>query len=717
MNSFNWIPWLLAICLCMTEARYKMRRPLPPSPLPPPQIFKKSWPIAHRMSMGNTIHIGNNYPPKRPIFNKPNHYRLRPPPMFNVPPTQWKNPIPVIAPIQNIAVIPQRTPVKEFAVMKKVPEYSPEYRPELIALPQTHRGDIDDDRGPIHTIPAPNLSLADKPYHTGEENNDDNSQGGYRRLPNDNEYNSNGSGAVVTNYGFGDSGTSAEYQRPVTNPTPSQNSYEVTKMHDVTNEFQTVVPTFFPAEFDSSRLVSSGPTPDVQTNELYLNHPPVSRSGMIDTNMKFGHSNIPMQTNLQSSLHVGFPGSGAQAPSMSQSQMSDIHVGHQAPDLHVGHPAASGPPLSANQLYDLLNSFPQPLVEQYTTDQQPQLQQHLLQQQLDQLMHSETNPTTFSQPQMHSFNYDEQAAKQQQQQQQQQQLQQQILFGQDYASGRVTADYNLAPESPTDVRHNAAVHQSQDLKYQSDNSEQTENNIEYDEQGSSNTVNQAGSENYFSTVGNNGVSIATQFYTTLPNRETAEKLAALAAAGNVNSHLIGQLKKQQQRQKEQEEEQRQQDVQKFNDENLQNDEPLPANHNYQVNEQVDDIPHEVEKENLQQPQRLRYGSQKRYRQRYRQQQIQQEQEVADKHYEQQKFMQEQREQEEEQKNEEIKRPLRIMVPEVEDDNYRNFHSSDSTNNDYEYDNTDSQSTEVNTTLSHDDSTSAFGSRIRNKSDM
>lgn len=34
-----------------------------------------------------------------------------------------------------------------------------------------------------------------------------------------------------------------------------------------------------------------------------------------------------------------------------------------------------------------------------------------------------------------------------------------------------------------------------------------------------------------------------QYYTTLPNRETAEKLAALAAAGNVNSHLIGHLKK------------------------------------------------------------------------------------------------------------------------------------------------------------------------------
>lgn len=49
--------------------------------------------------------------------------------------------------------------------MNKMPEYSPEYRPEMVVLPATHRGGIDDDKGPIHTIPAPNLSPADKPYN------------------------------------------------------------------------------------------------------------------------------------------------------------------------------------------------------------------------------------------------------------------------------------------------------------------------------------------------------------------------------------------------------------------------------------------------------------------------------------------------------------------------------------------------------------------------
>lgn len=69
-------------------------------------------------------------------------------------------------PPNNRVILPQRAPTKEFYSINKVPEYSPEYRPELVILPPTHRGGVDDDKGPIHTIPAPNLSLADKPYDT-----------------------------------------------------------------------------------------------------------------------------------------------------------------------------------------------------------------------------------------------------------------------------------------------------------------------------------------------------------------------------------------------------------------------------------------------------------------------------------------------------------------------------------------------------------------------
>lgn len=86
--------------------------------------------------------------------------------MYNVLSTSWKNQIPMraISSLNNRPILPQlRAPIKEFYSINKIPEYSPEYRPELVALPATHRGDVDDDKGPIHTIPAPNLSPADKP--------------------------------------------------------------------------------------------------------------------------------------------------------------------------------------------------------------------------------------------------------------------------------------------------------------------------------------------------------------------------------------------------------------------------------------------------------------------------------------------------------------------------------------------------------------------------
>lgn len=95
--------------------------------------------------------------------------------MFNVPSTIWKNQIPIRTSLNNHAVLPQRPPVKEFHNVNKMPEYSPEYRPEAAVLPPTHRGGVDDDKGPIHTIPAPNLSPMDKPFNN-EVNIEENSR-------------------------------------------------------------------------------------------------------------------------------------------------------------------------------------------------------------------------------------------------------------------------------------------------------------------------------------------------------------------------------------------------------------------------------------------------------------------------------------------------------------------------------------------------------------
>ncbi|XP_071875253.1 uncharacterized protein [Bombus fervidus] len=674
MKTTNWLCCLLVVCVCLVEARYKIRRPQLSPPQPPKLMFKKSWPIAHRISVGNTMHINGNFPPKR-MSQKPPNYRIRRPPMFNVPPTIWKNQMPIRAPLNNHAVLPQRPPVKEFHAVNKMPEYSPEYRPEAAVLPPTHRGGIDDDKGPIHTIPAPNLSPMDKPFNN-EANADETSR---RQQPTDSTYKVNPHGSLLPNFDLATI-TSLTPQKTVTSPTPVQHQYEVTESNDISQkEYQTVLPTFLPPEFATlSTLVN----PDLQTNDVYLNNHPASNIGLIGTNIQLGQPNLPMQTNLHSSLHVGFPGTAAQTPYI---------INQQIPDLHVGHPAPAGPPLSATQLYDLLNSFPQKMPEQYQTGQQPQLQQHILQQQLGQFFQP-TGVTGFSQPQMQSFNYDEQDNKEQQQQQ--------VLFNQDYAAGRVNTNYNVGPESPLNEEENAGLQQNEDLAYIADGNEQLENNIEYEQ-----TNNQKDQTTYFNKVANNDA-MSTQFYTTLPNREAAEKLAALAAAGNVNSQLIGQLRKQQQQQQQQQE-------------NVQTDETMPPNHKneeYKTNEQINDDDHYDQ--NYYQD---RVQNRQKQRQKEHEQQLQQYEERQKEYDRQQQQQQQQRQRQNPYSN---KRPLRIMVPDENDysnTEIQNDEPKENTEVEYEYENdeADAGNSQANASFdgrtSYDRSNVEFGSRLNPKS--
>lgn len=84
------------------------------------------------------------------------------------------------------------------------------------------------------------------------------------------------------------------------------------------------------------------------------------------------------------------------------------------------------------------------------------------------------------------------------------------------------------------------------------------------------------------------------------------------------------------------------------------------------------------------------------------------QEQADKHYEHQGLMQQQQADEESTtKSSEDKQPLRIMVPEVQEEK-----AAENSSSDYEYENTESESPELKTTISPNDSSSDFGSRIR-----
>jgi len=148
-------------------------------------------------------------------------------------------------------------------------------------------------------------------------------------------------------------------QRTVTSSTQLQHQYEVTEPNDV-KEYQTVPSAILqPQDLDVTRLYSIIMNNPPQSNQPFANHPPVSNVDITGTNMQFDQSSLPMPTNLRTSLHVGFPVIASQTP---------YTVAQQIPaDLHVGHPAPAGPPLSATQLYELLNNFPQKFPEQYTS--------------------------------------------------------------------------------------------------------------------------------------------------------------------------------------------------------------------------------------------------------------------------------------------------------------------------------------------------------------
>lgn len=268
---------------------------------------------------------------------------------------------------------------------------------------------------------------------------------------------------------------------------------------------------------------------------------------------------------------------------------------------------------------------------------------------------------------MHSFNYEEQANQLQQQQQQQQR----ILLEQDYASGSVTADYNLDPESSMDARkQNGDVRAEEEFTYPIDGVEQSENNIEYE-----GANYPRGPTSYSKKTGNDGGAIATTFYTTLPNKEAAEKLAALAAAGNVNSRLIGQLRKQQQ-------------------ENMQSDESMPPNHKSE--------------DNANQQTRTDGDQLQRYNQ-----------------YKYQKNQQQYRKQNYKLQNDE-KLPLQITVPEEEeyvtDDQLSDIKKDNVDNVEYEYEGEDGDEESQDSAASFNgqvmppdnDSRVEFGSRLRSK---
>ncbi|XP_011505465.1 PREDICTED: putative uncharacterized protein DDB_G0271606 [Ceratosolen solmsi marchali] len=629
MKRTSWLCWFFVFSVIYSsEAQYKFRRLQLPSPSlsrPPPQIFKKSWTPGSRISsMGNSIHIAGNLPHKRPPLI-PTNYRFRrppgpplppPPPMYNVLSNVYKNPIPpVLGKIDTYGGMVQRvSPVNELqSIVKDPQQYNSQYQLKIESL-SPNIDSFDDDKGPIHTIPAPNLGPASASYQQQQQQ-----QQQYQQQALFNSQGTKKDEIVRKPYAvaqidytgaFGDHGSSEISQR-IVSTNNNQHQYEVTESNEVNNA---VPPFYFTPEFNSAQY-SSSDIEQQQTgeNNVYLNHSPTPTSSLTNSHSSSIEPSTSMQTNLHRSMHVGVSGPGT---AISQpTYTSDLHEDFTNPDE---------PSIPTAKLYELLNSFPRQLRDHYTSDQQPEIQ-HLPQHQNKQ---SDAVKPIFSQPTFHSFSFDEQANKQQQQQQKN------IFINQNYALGKVTADYSLAPDT-----FNGA-----------DTSEHQDNNIEFQ-----NPATQLSPALHFNKIKDHQ-NIAAQFYTTLPNQETAEKLAALAAAGIVNSQLINQLKNQQQRQHE---------SQKLGQQSAIG-QSIPANHK---EEHVgNDVAAGVNRSTKYSEQHQQEEHQKKLL--HRQYKIKEEQ----------TRIEEENEKYRQQNNEETKRPLRIFVPEDNTEKEKDLTA------DYEYEN-------------------------------
>lgn len=180
---------------------------------------------------------------------------------------------------------------------------------------------------------------------------------------------------MTNNFGLATRGnhlSSQETSHSTSHPTLSQHQYEVTESNDVTlKEHRTLNPTVSQSQnLDVAKLYSFLlNNPHQQSDYFLANQPIQSNTDVIQPNVQFVHSNVPpIQTPLHSSLHVGFP--SVQTPYTTTQQVPG--------DLH-GHSTLTGPfsaPLSATQLYDLLNTSPHN-ANQYSSGNNLCLQEHV----------------------------------------------------------------------------------------------------------------------------------------------------------------------------------------------------------------------------------------------------------------------------------------------------------------------------------------------------
>lgn len=361
--------------------------------------------------------------------------------------------------------VPQEKPFLSSPQINAIKTKELDYHIQTNAIP-THTNPIKQvgEKGPIHTIPAPNLSLADKPAIIEEVRKEIPKQQSYTPL-------------------F----QTQNHQYQVTES--SEPSY-----HSHLKQFKLQQPFYQ----DISGL-------EAQTSAHKAEQAAVQHQ-QHNFDLKTPTLNFEQQFQLQQSPEVQIPP-------------------HELYEL-----------LQQNQQSQILDNFKFPVA------QQPQFQQQFLQQQIPDyqvLLNTQQGEKTEIgfydqqqqqvQPEYHSFNYEEQHQKN--------------------AGVSVGANYNLEPAADSsELVHTAVVRNPNDQTAQAQYVQQYFDTREesgsdnYVEPDAKNSQDQQNTENSVDAVQSDVISSA--FYSTLPNRQAAEALASLQAAGKINSKT-----KNQQRQK------------------------------------------------------------------------------------------------------------------------------------------------------------------------
>ncbi|KAJ8941135.1 hypothetical protein NQ318_004254 [Aromia moschata] len=502
---------LLTSCTLLNAEykRHKVRGPPPPHHyqqrrVHPSQQFAKKW---HQQPP----HPQRNPVRARPMpHHKPQGYKIPlsappAPPRTASPPvrTFWKNG-------QNAGVkFPPEKPYnpprqeKPFLAAPAINTQEFDYHIQTNNIPTTHTNPIKQvgEKGPIHTIPAPNLSPKDKPATVEEVRYQQSTP--YLQIEQSNPY----AQVVQQNNPY----LQAEQSNPYSQ-VEQGHQYQVTEQ---------------PEPFPKQKLYRDQQQQLIQQQmqqqqQLQQQQQQLQQQRLLEQQIQEQMSHKQVEVQPQQLYYT------ADQTALTQALTAPFQKTSQG-DVYLSSK------LSPKELYQLIGTaYPQ---LQAQDAQQLQNYQALLTQQLyqpEQAFVQQSQPLEIGQtttegvgfrPEYQSFNYDEQAH----------QRSQQGANGKDFSS-LVSAGYNLEPNADdTKVisdRHSLdPVAQAQLIQsYFDTRSSGEENDVEPDAKPS--TEQNSEPEKFKEAL------ITSSYYSSLPNKEAAQRLADLQVAGKINSSLM-----------------------------------------------------------------------------------------------------------------------------------------------------------------------------------